>query len=200
MAAEWRSLSTKDKAHWERMAEGEKTRFAKEKEAHCRAHKGPVARKLRAKKHPSAPSKMLQSYLLIPLTISDPPHLFPQHSSGTSKERPMSAFLMYAQQKRRPLQLENPDMPNADISRLLGEIWRNTSMAEKRPFLEREEVERRMYKAKMEAWKNNQKLEKSIKSSAAATGYAAKKPDQRQDTTSFAREESHSNRYGEHGR
>ena len=51
---------------------------------------------------------------------------------------------MYAQQKRKPIQRENPDMPNADISRLLGKIWKGTSMAEKIPFLEREEAERRM--------------------------------------------------------
>ena len=34
------------------MAKKEKSRFNKEKEALCRAHKGPVARKLRAKKNP----------------------------------------------------------------------------------------------------------------------------------------------------
>ncbi len=100
-------------------------------------------------------------------------------------KRPMSAFLMYAQQKRRQLQRENPDVPNSDISRLLGEIWRGTAAAEKRPFLEREEAERRMYKAKMEKWNNDQKLEKSMKSL----------PDRRQDVASCAREETHP-RYG----
>lgn len=54
-----------------------------------------VPKKVRAKKHPNAP------------------------------KRPMSAFLMYAQQQRKVLQAENPDMPNSDISRLLGETWRN---------------------------------------------------------------------------
>jgi len=165
VAAEWRILSKQGKAYWEGMATNEKTRFAKEKKALWGAHKGPVARKLRAKKNPLAP------------------------------KRPMSAFLMYAQQRRRPLQKENPDMPNADISRLLGELWRNTNMPEKRPFLEREEVERKIYKAKMEAWKNNQKLEKSLKSPSAMSGYAQKKPDQRQDVASFTREESLSSRY-----
>ncbi|KAL7429493.1 hypothetical protein ACHAXH_004085 [Discostella pseudostelligera] len=79
------------------MAETEKKRFANERDALCKAHKGPLARKIRAKKNPLAP------------------------------KRPMSAFLMYAQQKRRPLQTENPAMSNADISRLLGEMWRNAS-------------------------------------------------------------------------
>eukprot|EP00578_Thalassiosira_sp_NH16_P005534 CAMPEP_0181134738 /NCGR_PEP_ID=MMETSP1071-20121207/32250_1 /TAXON_ID=35127 /ORGANISM="Thalassiosira sp., Strain NH16" /LENGTH=401 /DNA_ID=CAMNT_0023221281 /DNA_START=131 /DNA_END=1337 /DNA_ORIENTATION=- len=159
VAAEWRSISKQERGYWEGMARDEKTRFAREKEVMCRSQKGPQARKLRSKKNPLAP------------------------------KRPMSAFLMYAQQRRRPLQLENPNMPNADISRLLGELWRNTSKVEKRPFLEREEVERRIYKAKMEGWKNNQKLEKSMKTRSSKKKLDQR--DQRQDVASYTREESH---------
>ena len=132
------------------------------------AYKGPaLGRKLRAKKHPNAP------------------------------KRPMSAFLMYAQQKRRPLQQQNPDMPNADISRLLGELWRNASIAEKRPFLEREEVERKVYKAKMAAWKNDQKWVKATTTTSYAKRGAAR--DDRQDEASFVREESNADqRFGEY--
>jgi len=112
----------------------------------------------------------------------------------------MSAFLMFAQQRRRPLQKDNPDMSNADISRLLGEVWRNASVVEKRPFLEREEVERKIYKAKMEAWKNDQKLQKSLKKSASLdqTGHDDQHghdDQQRQDTTPSTREDSYS-RFG----
>ena len=123
----------------------------------------------------------------------------------------MSAFLMYAQQKRRPLQWENPDMPNADISRLLGEMWRNASPSEKRPHLEREEEERRVYKVKMDKWKNNQKFENAFNPSPSkcrsrggstmpkvvalgeTTGGEGMKRDRRQDVASLAREgeESH---------
>lgn len=118
---------------------------------------------------------------------------------------------MYAQQKRRPLQWENPDMPNADISRLLGEMWRNASPSEKRPHLEREEEERRVYKAKMDKWKNNQKFENAFNPSPSkcrsrggstmpkvvalgeTTGGEGMKRDRRQDVASLAREgeESH---------
>ena len=52
VASEWRSISKQEKAYWERIAKNEKTRFAKEKEALCKAHNGPVPRKLRAKKNP----------------------------------------------------------------------------------------------------------------------------------------------------
>lgn len=52
VAAEWRQLPPKARAHWEEMAETEKKRFATERVALCKAHKGPVVRKLRAKKNP----------------------------------------------------------------------------------------------------------------------------------------------------
>ena len=124
----------------------------------------------------------------------------------------MSAFLMYAQQKRRSLQSENPDMPNADISRLLGEMWRNASPSEKQPHIEREEVERKLYKAKVEKWKNDNKLEKAMKPSTPRShgatmtrtmvamegnGGDPRKLDRRQDVATFIREgeESHS-RFG----
>merc|ERR1719253_1008682 len=132
-----------------------------------KAYKGPITRKLRTKKNPLAP------------------------------KRPMSAFLMFAQQKRRPLQRENPDMLNADISRLLGELWRNISLAEKRPFLEREKLERKIYKAKVEAFKNDEKLANSFKSPTAAMKKArdTRKKKAREPRLVFSasctREESH---------
>lgn len=92
-------------------------------------------------------------------------------------------------------------MSNADVSRLLGEIWRGTSAAEKRPFLEREEVERKIYKAKMEAWKNDQKFHRSMKSTESTlTGdvNVTKSLDQqRQDdnVASFTRGEEPYSRY-----
>jgi hypothetical protein len=111
----------------------------------------------------------------------------------------MSAFLMYAQNKRRQLQRENPDIPNADISRLLGEAWRSASLEEKAPFLHREEIERNVYKAKMERWKCDQKYMKSIapkvylaKQVASAT--RSERYDRRQDEVPVARGEE-SNHY-----
>lgn len=105
---------------------------------------------------------------------------------------------MYAQQKRKPLQRENPDMPNADISRLLGEIWRGISMAEKRPFLEREEAERRIYKAKVEKWKNNMKFERSMLSLSKHESNM-KMPEQRQDDVPLAQEVPHEQTYVRYG-
>lgn len=96
MAREWRHLPKDAKKYWEAMARNDKTRYVKEKKLYSDNAKGvSLVKKVRAKKHPGAP------------------------------KRPMSAFLMYAQQQRKRLQADNPDMSNADVSRLLGETWRN---------------------------------------------------------------------------
>jgi hypothetical protein len=59
----------------------------------------------------------------------------------------MSAFLKYSQSRRALVKLQNPDMSNTDVSRLLGEMWRLASEREKRPYVEEEEErERALYK------------------------------------------------------
>lgn len=90
-------------------------------------HQGPWEQpKRRAKKHPLAP------------------------------KRPMSAFLKYSKTRRKEVKQENPDMSNTDISRLLGEMWRNASPEERQPYREQEEKERAVYKAEIAKWRAEQ--------------------------------------------
>ena len=91
------------------------------------AYKGPwEVPKRRAKKHPLAP------------------------------KRPMSAFLKYSQTRRSVVKTENPDMSNTDVSRLLGEMWRNASPKERAPYVEQEERERAVYKKAIASWRSEQ--------------------------------------------
>jgi hypothetical protein len=71
-------------------------------------------------------------------------------------KRPMSAFLKYSQQKRPMVKASNPDMSNTDVSRLLGEMWREASAAEKAPYVEGEKVERARYNASIKKWREEQ--------------------------------------------
>jgi HMG (high mobility group) box len=100
-------------------------------------YKGPwVVPKRRAKKHPLAP------------------------------KRPMSAFLKFSQKRRSVVKERNPDMSNTDVSRLLGEMWRNASAAERAPYVEQEERERAAYKAEIQKWREEQaKLDASTRTS-----------------------------------
>jgi hypothetical protein len=83
-------------------------------------------KKRRAKKHPGAP------------------------------KRPMSAFLKYSQTRRAVVKKDNPDMSNTDVSRLLGEMWRNASVADRAPYVEIEERERADYKERIKTWRDGQ--------------------------------------------
>ncbi len=71
-------------------------------------------------------------------------------------KRPMSAFLKYSQKRRTKVKQENPDMSNTDVSRLLGEMWRNATPAERTPYVEEEERERARYKEDIAAWRDEQ--------------------------------------------
>ena len=65
----------------------------------------------------------------------------------------MSAFLYYSQGKRTQLKEQNPRLKNTEVSRLLGEMWRNASDEERRPHIEKEKVERAKYKKAMAKWR-----------------------------------------------
>jgi HMG (high mobility group) box len=53
---------------------------------------------------------------------------------------------------------DNPDMSNTDVSRLLGEMWRNASQKERAPYVDQEERERAIYKAEIKKFKDGQAM------------------------------------------
>jgi hypothetical protein len=147
VAEAWRALSNKERAFWDEEARNDKMRQESYDGEyvchHCRllltnqsrdrfvrekaAYKGPWdLPKRRAKKHPLAP------------------------------KRPMSAFLKYSQTRRNVVKEENPDMANTDVSRLLGEMWRNASPRERAPYVEQEKRERDIYNKTIARWRTEQ--------------------------------------------
>ena len=71
-------------------------------------------------------------------------------------KRPMSAFLKFSQTRRTMVKKENPDMSNTDVSRLLGEMWRNASPKETAPYREQELLERANYNNEIKKFKAEQ--------------------------------------------
>lgn len=89
----------------------------------------------------------------------------------------MSAFLKYSQKRRSVVKEENPDMSNTDVSRLLGEMWRTASAAEKAPYVEQELVEREKYKAVIKKFREEQtKRDAESRTSHQSIQQAAEKP------------------------
>jgi len=71
----------------------------------------------------------------------------------SAPKRPMSAFLFFSQDKRRMIKGENPGMRNTEISRVLGEMWKEASDEMKSPHVEREARERAKYKLDIARWR-----------------------------------------------
>jgi len=91
----------------------------------------------------------------------------------SAPKRPMSAFLYFSQDKRRQIKEENPTIRNTEVSRILGELWRNASVEEKRPHVEKEKEEREKYKIAIAEWRKDyeKKMEKQRKQQAEQAEY-----------------------------
>jgi len=102
-------------------------------------------------------AKDKQRYLLEKSNYTGPWQVpFKRHRKDPSApKRPMSAFLLFSQGKRQQIKEQNPSMKNTEVSRLLGERWRNASDEEKEPFIREEREQREKYKVAIAEWRKD---------------------------------------------
>mmetsp|Transcript_12198 Transcript_12198/g.18386 ORF Transcript_12198/g.18386 Transcript_12198/m.18386 type:complete len:431 (+) Transcript_12198:391-1683(+) len=74
-------------------------------------------------------------------------------------KRPMSAFLFYSQKLRGELKLKHPNKRNTEISRMLGEMWRNAPADVRAKHVQREAEERSKYKVELAEFNAKLKLQ-----------------------------------------
>lgn len=86
----------------------------------------------------------------------------------SAPKRPMSAFLYFSQGRRSQIKAANPDLRNTQVSRILGEMWRNLSDDERRPHLEKEKEEREKYKVAMSEWKQENEAKQEAQQNVLA--------------------------------
>jgi hypothetical protein len=77
----------------------------------------------------------------------------------SAPKRPMSAFLAYSHAKRAQVKNENPNMNNAEISRVLAQMWKDASEEEKHEHIEHEYELRQKYLREIAVWREKSEKE-----------------------------------------
>lgn len=118
----WKDIAKQERVKWEELARQDKARYEMEKSMYTGPWKVPATRK-RISKDPRAP------------------------------KRPMSAFLAFSNSKRRYVKAQNRvGTSNAELSRILAQIWKNSSDDDKKFFVDEEYRLRQDYKLAMSAY------------------------------------------------
>jgi len=78
-------------------------------------------------------------------------------------KRPMSAFLFFSNSKRAVVKTKHKDAKNAEVSRILAQMWKNAAPEEKKPFVDEEFELRQLYKIAMTEWKRKEEEELKTK-------------------------------------
>ncbi|EAY01387.1 HMG box family protein [Trichomonas vaginalis G3] len=76
---------------------------------------------------------------------------------------PASPYICFCKEKRPQVKADNPGIAFGDIAKKLGEMWKNLSEEEKKPYVEMAEKEKELHKDDPKEKKTKSKKGKSSK-------------------------------------
>lgn len=74
-------------------------------------------------------------------------------------KRPMSAFLSFSNSKRSYVKEKYPNVGNAEISRILAQMWKDATPEERKDHVDKEFKLRQEYKTAIAEWRRNSEME-----------------------------------------
>jgi HMG (high mobility group) box len=98
-----------------------------------------------------------QRYMVEKAAYTGPWHVSSKRSKKdpSAPKKPMTAFLQFSQERRRQVQEANPSKKNAEVSKLLGEMWKAASDDEKRPHVEKGKEDVEKHREAMADWRRD---------------------------------------------
>lgn len=79
-----------------------------------------------------------------------------QQDNAKKVKRPLSGYMYFCKEKRPALAAEHPDMKMVELSKMLGQMWKELSDEEKRPFDDLATADKRRYEDEVKGNKAEQ--------------------------------------------